>query len=94
VFHLDVVKVDLDVAYVAMAVHIFQMYVPNVSTFLDICCKCIFQMFQLFQTYVANVLSRCCKSISECCICCNDYTNMFQAYTENVAMVGPMLQRR
>ena len=31
VFHLDVVKIDLDVAYVAIAIHV--------------CCKCIFQMF-------------------------------------------------
>jgi hypothetical protein len=33
-FHLDIVKADLDVSYVAMAIHV--------------CCKCIFQMFQLF----------------------------------------------
>jgi hypothetical protein len=44
VFHLDVVKADLDVAYIAMAIHIFQMY---------------FQMFQLFQTYVASVFFKC-----------------------------------
>jgi hypothetical protein len=91
VFHLDVVKADLDVAYVVMAIHIFQMYVPHVSTFSNVCCKCIFQMFQLFQMYVTSVLSGCCKSISKCC---NDYIDMFQVYTENVAMVGPMLQRR
>jgi len=42
VFHLDVVKEDLDVAYVAMPIHA--------------CFKHIFQVFQLFQTYVANVL--------------------------------------
>jgi hypothetical protein len=38
-------KVDLDVAYVAMAIHV--------------CCKCLFKMFHLLQTYVASVLSEC-----------------------------------
>jgi hypothetical protein len=32
---------------------------------LDVCCKC---MFQMFQAHVSCVLSRCC----------NDYTSMFQ----------------
>jgi hypothetical protein len=36
----DVVKVDLDVAYVAMAIHL--------------CCKYLFRMFHLLQTYVAS----------------------------------------
>jgi hypothetical protein len=42
VFHVDVAKVDRDVAYVAIIVHVR--------------CKCLFPMFHLFfQTYVANV---------------------------------------
>ena len=42
VFHVDVAKVDQDVAYVAMVVHIY--------------CKLLFSIFQLFfQTYVASV---------------------------------------
>jgi hypothetical protein len=56
VFYVDVVKVDCDVAYVAMVVHV--------------CCKLLFPMFQLFsQMYVASVfiwiiayvLHICCK---------------------------------
>jgi hypothetical protein len=58
VFFIDVVKIDRvvakvdhDVAYVAMAIHVCFKY-----------------------TYVASVLSRCCKSRSGCCIyiytCC------------------------
>jgi hypothetical protein len=43
VFHLDIAKVDIDVAYVAMVVHA--------------CFKRIFLVFYLFQTYVANVSS-------------------------------------
>ena len=46
VFHVDVAKVDRDITYVAMAIHV--------------CCKRLFQMFQLFQMDVARVLSRCC----------------------------------
>ena len=36
VLHLDVSKVDQDVARVAM---VFQLYVLNVSSILDVCCK-------------------------------------------------------
>jgi hypothetical protein len=57
---VDVVKVDRDVAYVPMFVHV--------------CCKLLFPMFHLiyrrkcvyfeccicFRTYVASVLSGCC----------------------------------
>jgi hypothetical protein len=52
-FHLDVAKVDIDVAFVAMATHV--------------CCKCMFQMLHLFQTYVTNISPGCCKSRSRCC---------------------------
>ena len=41
VFYLDVVKVDLDVAYVASV--------------LDVCCKRFLKIFHLFRTYVASV---------------------------------------
>jgi hypothetical protein len=47
-FHLGIAKVDLNVAYVAMAM----LYVSNVS------------LFHLFQTYVVIVSSGCCKSRS------------------------------
>jgi hypothetical protein len=62
VFHTDVVKVDRDVVYVAMVVHIcrkslfsmfhlfFQTYVASV----------FIRMLHMFYTYVASVLSRCC----------------------------------
>jgi hypothetical protein len=39
-------KIDLDIAYVAMAIHV--------------CCKCLFKMFHLLQTNVASVSSKCC----------------------------------
>jgi hypothetical protein len=40
-FYLDVLKVNLDVAHVAMAIHAYF--------------KRMFQVFHLFQMYVANV---------------------------------------
>jgi hypothetical protein len=36
VLHLDVSKVDPDVADVAM---VFQLYIPNVSFILEVCCN-------------------------------------------------------
>ena len=42
IFCIDVLKVDQDITYVAMAIHV--------------CCKCIFQMFYLiFHMYVTSV---------------------------------------
>jgi hypothetical protein len=41
VFYINVAKVDWDVAHVAMGhTHMFQVYVPIVSSVSDICCKC------------------------------------------------------
>jgi len=65
VFHLNVVKIDLDVAYVALVIHacfksIFQEHVSSVSSISE-------RMLQMFYLNVANsyVASIC----SECFIC-------------------------
>jgi len=57
VFHMDVAKVDQNVAYVT-----------SVS---EECCKSLFKVFHPFQTYVASVLSKYCEHIacSKCFIC-------------------------
>jgi hypothetical protein len=50
VFRINIAKVDRDVAYIAMVVHV--------------CCKCLFPMFHVFfQTYldVVYVSHICCK---------------------------------
>ena len=52
--YINVAKVDRDIAHVVMVIHV--------------CFKCMLQMFHLFQTYVASVLSGCCKNRSRCCI--------------------------
>jgi hypothetical protein len=45
VFYRDVSKVDLGVAYVAMATHMFQAHISSGSSVLDLCCKCFIWMF-------------------------------------------------
>jgi hypothetical protein len=46
VFRTNVAKVDHDVAYVAIIVHVccnLQVSIPNVSSvFSDVCCKCVY----------------------------------------------------
>jgi hypothetical protein len=54
VFHINIAKVDQDVAHVAMTIHV--------------CFKCRFQMFHLFQIYVVSVSFGRCKSRFGCCI--------------------------
>ena len=72
VFHVDVAKVDRDVAYVAMIVHV--------------CCKLLFSMFPLFfQTYVASVFiwmlhmlyTYVASVLSRCCLCFTWFSSVF-----------------
>ena len=61
-FHMDVRKVDRNIAYVAMAIHIrskhlFQMFHLFVSTYVA---SVSIWMLHMFHTYVASVLSRYC----------------------------------
>ena len=62
-FHVDVIKVDRDVAYVASVSEacckcfrdMLQAFVQNVSSVSDVCCKRFFiWMLHMFHTYVAN----------------------------------------
>jgi hypothetical protein len=66
VFHMDVAKVDRDVAYVAMLVHVYgmlQTFVSNISSvFSYACCKCVY-------LDVAYILQICCNVLSGCCVC-------------------------
>jgi hypothetical protein len=39
----------LDVAYVAMAIRMLQVYVSNVLSILDVCCKYFIWIFHMFQ---------------------------------------------
>ena len=98
-FHIYVAKVDRDVAYVAMVVHvcckllfpIFHLFCRRILQLcLFGCCICfthMFQVFLMFQRYVAIVSDECCKSRSECCICCNGCTRILQKFVPNVSSV-------
>jgi hypothetical protein len=47
VFYMDVAKVDRDVTHMAMSyTRMFQVYVLNVLSVLDVCCKCFIWMLQ------------------------------------------------
>jgi hypothetical protein len=64
VFHMDVTKVNQDVAYVAMAIYS--------------CCKCLFQMFHLFIRSMLHAFYVDVAYVSR--ICCIHYTHMLQVF--------------
>ena len=83
-FHTDITKVDRDVAYIAMVVHV--------------CCKRLFPMFHLcFWTYcykrvylnVAYVSHICCKCFS--CVFVNVLEACFQVFHLDVSEVDRVL---
>jgi hypothetical protein len=47
--YTNVAKVDMDVAYIAIATHILEVSIQNVLSTLDVYCKC----FYLYVVYVA-----------------------------------------
>jgi hypothetical protein len=78
VFHLDIVKVNLHVAYVSKC---FRCLIRMLQAFhLDVAYVCngytrVFQVFsnvlQVFQTYVASVFIWMLQKYIWCCTCCN-----------------------
>jgi energy-converting hydrogenase Eha subunit C len=70
-FHVDVAKVDRDVAYAA-----------SVS---EACCKCLFIVFHLFQTYVASVFYLNVAYVSH--IYCKSIFQIFQLFHSYVFML-------
>jgi hypothetical protein len=48
-FHMDVVIVVSDVAYIAMVIHLCCKFVQNVLSILDTCCKCFIWMLHILQ---------------------------------------------
>ena len=88
-FHVDVAKVDRDIAYVAMVVHVcckrlspmFHLF------FVHVCCKCFRRMslsvsYVLF-VYVASVASGCLKVDRDV----THVAMVFQLYVTNVSSV-------
>jgi hypothetical protein len=74
---MGVVKVNQDVAYVAMSIYVLQMSVPNIlSIFQTYVASVFIWILFMFRTYIASVLSRFC-------ICfCNDFLNVFRFFLQ------------
>ena len=66
VFHIDVAKIDRDVAYVAIVcTRMLQAYVPNVSSVFQTYIANVFiWMLHMFHTYVACALFGCCVFVA------------------------------
>jgi hypothetical protein len=84
VFHLEVAKVDLDVAYVfAMnfkCFRVFLTYVVSVSAVSDVYCKCLNCFRRILQVFSY----KCCKSKSKCRTYCSG-THLLQT---PIALLG------
>jgi hypothetical protein len=88
VLYMDGVKVDRDVIRVVMAIHVcFQVYILNVSSVPEVCCKCFYldvaYIFML-QAYVSSVF-RCfihmfTSVLSGCCIRLQWFSNIFRSF--------------
>jgi hypothetical protein len=74
-FHLDVAKTYLDVAYVAMVVHV--------------CCKFLFQCFSRFSRCILQVCLFGCyicftymlqNVLSGCCVCLTRFSSVFRCF--------------
>jgi hypothetical protein len=103
---MDVVKVDRDVAYVVLVIHVcykllfsmFHFFQRMLQVCLSGCCIC-------FHTYIASVLSECCvclqwfkcfsgvfASISDACFkCFMVFRRMLQLLHLNVSKLDQML---
>ena len=89
-FHMDIVKVDPDVAYVAMVVHrsfklLFLMFYLFFIRMLQVClfgcCICFTHILQVFYLDVGCVF---CNGLFKCFMC---FLQMFQIYVSSVLSV-------
>ena len=81
VLHLDVTKVDLDIAYICKYFKYFHTYV--ISVFI-----CMFAM----ATHVVSSFLWCFASVSDvCCKCFNCFGRMLQMFSLDVAKVDMVL---
>jgi hypothetical protein len=62
VFYMDVAKVDRDVAYVVMVVHVYykRLFLVFHLFFQTYVARVFICMLHMFHTYVANILFGCC----------------------------------
>jgi hypothetical protein len=81
-FYLDVVKVDLDVAFVAMATHV---YVASVCSKCFICFRCMLKLFHLGVTKVDGCWICCNGCVAS--VCSKYFRRMLQLFNMGVAKV-------
>jgi hypothetical protein len=100
VFHVDV-------AYVAMVIHVCcKCIVLNVLAVSDVCCKCFIwvlhmfhsyvasifiRMLHMFHTYAASVSSRCCICFAMAHVFSWCFRRMLQVFHPDIAKVDLML---
>jgi hypothetical protein len=89
VFHVDVAKVDWDVAYVAMVVHVCcKLLFPMFHLFFQTCVASVFiWTLHMFQPYVASVLSGCCVCFTIVSKCFQVFLQLFQMHVSSVSSV-------
>jgi hypothetical protein len=85
-FHKDIGKVDQDVVYVAMVIHVrskllFAMFHLFFHTYVAIV---FIWMLHMFHTYIASVLSRCCVYFTMVLRC---FCKCFQIHVSSVSSV-------
>jgi hypothetical protein len=85
-FYTDVAKVDQDVAYVAMVVHICcKSMSPMFHLFFKRMLQaCLFECCICFHTYVASVLSGCCACFA---MVFKYFLQVFQIHVSNILSV-------
>jgi hypothetical protein len=82
VFHMDVVKVDRDVAYIAMVVHVcckslslmFHLFFRRMLQ------ACLFDVTCVFHTYVVSILF-------EWCVCLQWFSSVFASVSDEISSV-------
>ena len=90
VLHVDVAKVDRDVAYVARGVctRMLQASILNVSSIFQTYAASVFiWMLHMFHTYVASVLSRCCICFAMAFQVFSGVLQVFQTHVLSVLFV-------
>jgi hypothetical protein len=71
VFRMNVAKVDRDVAYVAIAIHVCCKCVYlDVAYVSHICCKCFIWMLHMFSNGFSSVFQMFSASVSDLCFKC------------------------
>jgi hypothetical protein len=84
VFQMDVAKVNRDVAYVAMVVHVCCKGLSLMFhlCFLDTCCKCVY----LDVAYVSHIRCNCCAG-------CNGFQFFFKCFRSVFPSVSSAFRR-